>query len=240
MKSWSMNPTAAVVSDTPKSTRSPGTREFDEILSADRNSSTGNMSEEGFLATGGSPESSPQRRLKEPIPANRAALIRQIEDENRRLRERQRLRELGYHVLLVITIVVGLVLLTISLRLFYVAWRGAGEVSLTREDLRRIAREAAMQARGRPFEGGTSRTTRNLHDLWNKVLEDDEIDGRAVKEKTHHQLHQRSSPTHHYPKKVVSMPKKLSMTSSSQYHRDGPLSTGGELERERVHAVNTK
>lgn len=244
MKSWSVNPALAVAPDTPKSTRSPGTREFDEIISADRNSSTGNMSDEEFLGTGGSPESSSQRRLKEPIPANRAALIRQIEDENRRLRERQRLRELGYHALLVMTIVVGLVLLTISLRLFYVAWRGTGEVSLTREDLRQLAHEAVLQARERPSRsGGTTRTTRDVHGLWDRVLEDDRADELTSKKRVHyhHQLHQRPLPTHHYPRKIISVPKKLSMASSpssSRYHRNGPLSEGGEIGGEGMHELN--
>lgn len=226
MKFWSTKPAATAVPNTVTPARSPGAREFDEILSADRNGSAANMSDEEFLPADGSPGSSPQRRLKEPIPANRAALIRQIEDENRRLRERQRFRELGYQALLVITVVVSLALLTIALWLFYVAWRGAGGMTLTKEDLRRLAREAAVQARRPPAVGGSiTRTTRNVNDVWDRVLEGGDDDEQMAGTGTHHQLHRRSHPIH-YPKKIVSIPTKLSSTSAR--HRAGPQPATGE------------
>lgn len=90
--------------------------ELDEIIAR------AGPSEEEFLAPHTSAPSSPLRRAKEPIPANRMALLRQIEEENLQLRRRQRLRSLGYKAVMVISIVTFLAIASILFWLLYLAF----------------------------------------------------------------------------------------------------------------------
>lgn len=179
--------------------KSPGDREFDEILS----NNTGNMSEEEFLPAGAPRGSPSQHHGKEPIPANRAALIRHIETENRQLRERQRLRELGYKALLVISTVVSIALLTIAIWLFYVAWTGH-HAGLTQDDLCRINHVGST--------GATS--SHKLKDNWES---DTEYAG-ATRTIPNDHFDRGHSYLHHHPRQqqqqqgqhnIISIPKKL-------------------------------
>jgi hypothetical protein len=77
-------------------------QEFDQIL---------NMSEEALNSA------------KEPIPANRIALLRKIEEENDELRNRQRFRDLGYRTVVVLGIMVSFALMAILLWMCHLALR---------------------------------------------------------------------------------------------------------------------
>lgn len=106
-------------------------RDFDAVLF-----SPGSMSSEPFLPDQPSPGS-----VREPIPANRIALIRQIEDQNKELRQRRRIRDMGYKVALVISIIGMLYLLTIFFWMLYLAIANTQyETDLLREMSRRELR----------------------------------------------------------------------------------------------------
>lgn len=91
-------------------------RDFDEILRLD--SPTQETSR--FLPPSNDPEP-PLRRAKHPIPANRIALIRQIEEERAELRRRARLRDLGKMAMITLAIVVNLAALVVLFWLLYEA-----------------------------------------------------------------------------------------------------------------------
>lgn len=94
-------------------------RDFDEILRLD--SPTHQQETSRFLPpTDDGPEPS-LRRAKHPIPANRIALIRQIEEERAELRQRARLRNLGKMAMITLAIIVNLAALVVLFWLLYEA-----------------------------------------------------------------------------------------------------------------------
>jgi uncharacterized membrane protein YukC len=86
---------------------------FDEIMS---------MSEDASLT--GSPPS-PSQKGQAPIPANRIALVRHIEEEQLENRRRQNLREFGYKAIVVISVVIFVALIAIFVWLMYLAMSSA-------------------------------------------------------------------------------------------------------------------
>ena len=103
-----------------QNTYSSADRDIDDLLSQP------NQSDDSFLP----PVPPSPKRVKEPIPANRIALLRIIEDESREQRRRQRIRDLGYTALKVIAIVVALLLLSITMWLFFVAFTNTNDNGL--------------------------------------------------------------------------------------------------------------
>ena len=86
---------------------------FDEIMS---------MSEDASLT--GSPPS-PSQKGQAPIPANRIALVRHIEEEQMENRKRQNLREFGYKAIVVMSVVIFVALIAIFVWLMYLAMSSA-------------------------------------------------------------------------------------------------------------------
>lgn len=89
--------------------------ELDEIIAR------AGPSEEDFLDPHSTAPSSSNQHANAPIPANRMALVRQIEEENRQVRDQQRTRELGFKALVVISIVTILAVASILFWLLYMA-----------------------------------------------------------------------------------------------------------------------
>lgn len=63
--------------------------------------------------------------VKQPIPANRQALLREIEEENQELRRRRKIREIGHRVMIVVAIILGVALVGVIGWMAYVGLAGS-------------------------------------------------------------------------------------------------------------------
>lgn len=88
-------------------------REIDEILAT--------RSDEEFLLDSPPPPTHPFSGPEQPIPANRIALLRQIELENAELARRHWWREVAQRVLLITALIVTMAIMAIFIWLLYLA-----------------------------------------------------------------------------------------------------------------------
>ncbi len=103
---------------------------------------------EEWVANDVSPCFSPARLVKEPIPANRAALLRHIEDENKTQRRRRTLRRLAYKIMMVVFVAAAVYF---SLFFLWMLYQGAREKMLDRQQ-----QLAGMAPGSPPFKEGAA------------------------------------------------------------------------------------